>query len=481
VLRLRPGILLAMVVSAWLGACSQTASPAGALPPAQVSGSRLQARVLTGPDGLTIPFGWMDSQLGTPCRIQPAEDGAHRCLPDPVVSSFQIPDYSDAACTAPVIALSAFCPAHYGGDPPVFFASPTGYVPVTAKLSANTQAYFLKGGCDAFPLGTVQVYTVGAPLPVSAFAQASVVESSASGGRLQPRYQISDDGAQELIGIEDTMRGATCSPQPAADGTTRCLPDGTAAVDQFGDLYYADPNCTQVAIAVGSGDPAAPPSVAYTVSGPPCERRRIYALGARQTLSTVYLQQDGACVAFQISGDYFVGDEIAPTAFEALTFRDVGSGRIRERVLVAATGQVVARGFAWLDSQLGVPVYPESIDGQNYALVPVSAGPPVYNTYFSDAACAQEELLVEVTPDACAALPSSYAVVSGATSPACSPPQVFPLGPPVNRQQVYGTETGICALPKDAPSDPMVTQPELHPLGPAVDTSAFVQVTVTVQ
>ena len=176
--------------------------------------------------------------------------------------------------------------------------------------------------------------------------------------------------------------------------------------------------------------------------------------------------------------DYAIGNEIAATEFEALSYRDAGTGRVRERVLVDASDEVVARGYAWIDTQLRAAVHAESVDGQSYALVPAAANPPRDGIYFSDTACTESTPLSEVPPDACAALPSPrYLVTPATTLPTCSPPQVFALGAPVSRAQLYSYTGGTPTCQKLTATD----DPQLRPAGAPVDLSSFLTVTVSTE
>src|SRR5207248_2852073 len=104
-----------------------------------------------------------------------------------------------------------------------------------------------------------------------------------------------------------------------------------------------------------------------------------------------------------------------PSEFPRLSAREVGAGRITERVLVDDGGQAVVRGYAWLDASLAAAVHPESIDGQSHALVPTGALLAA-QLYFSDAACAQLVPLVELTPGDCGVQPAAHHLVTAATT-----------------------------------------------------------------
>src|SRR5207302_3595729 len=131
-----------------------------------------------------------------------------------------------------------------------------------------------------------QGLAVGAAVPLTAFAEAHLATAAGS-ARLRPSSRVTDDGAQELVGIVDTARGSSCSATIAGDGVLRCLPDDGAFA-----FAFADPDCRQVAL--GSADASAvPPTLAYTLTSDACPARRLYTVGARMTLTTIYESQGG--------------------------------------------------------------------------------------------------------------------------------------------------------------------------------------------
>ncbi len=130
------------------------------------SGSRIQLVTATGTDGARAMVGWHDAQLGVDCAMTMANDGVMRCVPTILgyISSY----YADAACTQ-ALTIAEGCTA------PAYAVSTTcggGYFAVGASYSGPIYVS-TSGTCQATTL-SLPMYEVGAPVPASTFAEASL-------------------------------------------------------------------------------------------------------------------------------------------------------------------------------------------------------------------------------------------------------------------------------------------------------------------
>ena len=143
------------------------------------SGTRIEARVVTTPDGAKALFGWRDTLLDMNCQFGNTADGTVRCVPASVA---KLGYYSDSACTIPV--------AYYSKETSCLTDTPTHaslngvgascrdeeYRLITGAI-APTELYriaALGGDCrDSNFSDDNEYYTVGDLVPMSAFQSAT--------------------------------------------------------------------------------------------------------------------------------------------------------------------------------------------------------------------------------------------------------------------------------------------------------------------
>lgn len=108
-----------------------------------------------------------------------------------------------------------------------------------------------------------------------------------SGTRLKLNYYAGADGSKQVAAsMHDTMLNVDCYFQTAVDGTTRCLPLGTAT------NYYSDANCTQpLAVVSTSAGTVTPQYVTAQIglpSYPPPTATHYFPLGGKTSVGTGY-------------------------------------------------------------------------------------------------------------------------------------------------------------------------------------------------
>ncbi|MBI4956812.1 MAG: hypothetical protein HY908_32645 [Myxococcales bacterium] len=150
-----------------------TTTTATAEPPAYASGARLRARIYVGEDGSQAHVGFFDAERQENCAFSKASDGVLRCLPTAGYSSTY---FSDAQCTAPVLAVSC------GQVPPAYAlvnggasTCPTWNVPVRALGAVHAgPVYWVYGGtCSAVPATPdVTYYALGPEIAPTEFVAA---------------------------------------------------------------------------------------------------------------------------------------------------------------------------------------------------------------------------------------------------------------------------------------------------------------------
>ncbi|MFT3776543.1 MAG: hypothetical protein QM820_65210 [Minicystis sp.] len=143
----------------------------------------------------------------------------------------------------------------------------------------------------------------------------------AAGSRLKPKYRLGDDGAKEyLAGLWfDSMRNEDCSFTLAADGKTRCLPQGS----EF--RYYADASCATPMVLLQNACTA--PKYATSNTDAACgldpSAIHIYAIDQPTTPQMIYGKSGGSCFAIgPAAADYAyftVGAEVPASSFVAAT------------------------------------------------------------------------------------------------------------------------------------------------------------------
>ena len=142
------------------------------------SGSRLKAKFMKAADGARAPIPniWFDSQRNEDCSFRQAADGTQRCMPNSYAFLLY---YSDAACTAPIVYTSAGCtpPPYLQATEATASCSGGGARIYSTMAKIQPMMLYIKSGttCTASsaPI-TIDYYSVGAEIPLSAFVEGSV-------------------------------------------------------------------------------------------------------------------------------------------------------------------------------------------------------------------------------------------------------------------------------------------------------------------
>jgi hypothetical protein len=141
------------------------------------------------------------------------------------------------------------------------------------------------------------------------------------GSRLKAQYLLGADGSKAYVpGVWfDTMRNETCSFFPAADGSMRCLPEGTQVE------VFSDAACTVPLVMMPGGCPA--PTYGLTTDTSMCTQTagamHVLPVGPTMTPATMYVNSGTQCLS---AGSptvgytfYSLGAEIPATSFVAAT------------------------------------------------------------------------------------------------------------------------------------------------------------------
>jgi hypothetical protein len=529
---LAASILAALALDLSLGACAgkgNGGAPGGAsgsdtLPNAcgqKSNGSRLELEQLVGDDGSKqISSDWYDSQTASYCRFGLATDATLRCLPtDASAVSFGGYLYRDASCSQPIVlddrvpcAQSWLGNVKYVREP---LYPPDACSDIATRLfsvrpaSGITTIYRSTGpdSCTEVPrtvdpelyarLYAQPVYDVGPEVAPATFVAGT---RATAGARLRYTYVRGDDGSNDIpttAVVEDMNLGIACQAQTDADGAMRYLPADTFGIqaNSFSDSACTSrgvrdvrPDCLRSAAGLVYGATVdLPPSCLTDSMGNPVQlnypRQRIFRLGAKQTLSTIY-GRDGTTCSVDIdprSFDFYpLGAEVSPTTFVGAAKKTIDCGpeetsgtRLKARSLVADDGYADVSDI-WLDTALGTECSFVTANDGALRCIPWSLSLHVTGEY-SDAACTKP-IVRERLP--CFSYPDGprYAIAEGPARAAlvCSPLSfengitVYQVGAPSTPATVYGGDPANCLA---APNDPPIPYYEL---GAEVPASSFV-------
>jgi hypothetical protein len=282
-------------------------------------------------DGASAIHALRDVRHAEQCSVQP-ELRSDTCLPLPAAQLVAdvLPNarqlYSDATCSA---ARALIDNARDTCTPPslVVLREPTvcgTFEPKPYEVGAAHDTGFADdgSGCRAFAVAAGQkLYEVGAELNIA--ARPAVQLASGNGERLLLRYYATTTGVPVQYDVPSFYDGqllARCLPQPASDGTTRCVPDGSIEIQPTGP--FEDAECKQQLVAVQN--PNRPnacglvPEFAKRVEGD--KLASVHAL-TRLTGATehVYFQSNGECTARGTkpgTSYYQVGDPLEVAALQ---------------------------------------------------------------------------------------------------------------------------------------------------------------------
>lgn len=147
---------------------------------AETSGSRIKAMRLASEDGAKQFLGWWDSTRQEACTFLDTSDGK-RCIP--IGNSAVQFRFDDAACTHEVLVPLTGCPAAYGVRFELMSSACQGggqgarytqVVQVGPMIASGVTVYTNgAGGCSVIA-GNATTYAVGATVPMTAFALATV-------------------------------------------------------------------------------------------------------------------------------------------------------------------------------------------------------------------------------------------------------------------------------------------------------------------
>lgn len=347
---------------------------------APVAGTRLKALSLEG-EGARLPMGFRDSKLDERCSFAKLSDGSTRCLPArTTVTSLR---YADPVCTKPVqIVAAAACDVPNlvvhrttEGCPGAQFL----YRRTDKVVQTNSFSRTNAGACVVAPaLAPGDALHVLELTAASTFAAATPkLDPSA---RVVAEIVVAEDGAQDSLGLRDSMLGHSCLLATASDGVLRCLPSEALGI-QAG--LYTDDQCQTPAAL---GDQNACTTAAYALRFDP---GRVAVLRVGERSMTVFNQgpAGGRCTAitgFPMNA-FPVGAEIPPAAFAAgfTIGAAAGAGRLRTLVTGVAAQAVPRGGF--FDTELRLSCASElASDGIRRCLPQTDAT----GTFFADGACA---------------------------------------------------------------------------------------------
>ncbi len=143
-----------------------------------------------------------------------------------------------------------------------------------------------------------------------------------SGSRLKAQWLTGDDGSKSFAGFYDSARQEACSFLDMSDGVKHCIPWTGQAFNV--DTTFLDASCV-TPIAVAAVVPCmSTPKYGYSYYDLACPsgpyKFRIFSIGAKFTLPTVYSKASGSCVGSAPSPSavyHLLGSEIPPSSFVA--------------------------------------------------------------------------------------------------------------------------------------------------------------------
>ncbi|MGE5185644.1 MAG: hypothetical protein ACM31C_26465 [Acidobacteriota bacterium] len=275
---------------------------------APLGDGRIRTIDYTSADGFRLVKGYEDSELATPCY-----PGFEDCA---LLGEYEI-DYTDAACTQPIVGLhhdTCNPPATYAIVPDPACSNLQHYHRIGAIVGIRSAIFQRTGDTCTMttPSTDVEYRALGDEVEVAHLAVAS---ESAPGRRLQPMFFTGDGVAAPTGQLMDTQVGVPCTWQPATDGATRCLPFSASWY-----TLYTDPSCTQgVPIATWTSaacsDGAPQPQYAAEYFGAGNEIRPLLGRHA----GTLYQRNGQTCAPTTIPGtDFFDVDPrtVDPRSFE---------------------------------------------------------------------------------------------------------------------------------------------------------------------
>lgn len=455
------------------------------------SGSRLRARVLDG-GGDPVRFeGFVDSKLGVRCDFAYAEDGVARCLPSGTAVSY----FADAACSQPVIVVSAGCAA-----PPAYALWPTSgsasFCNWEPRLPAGAQKVLAR---DA-PLGSVPTLyspqgsscAAASPQPspgATVYAAhvlapgtfvAAMEATDPRGARIGARVILADDGAAEVFGYFDETEHAACDVIQESIGwqSDLCIPTTMAWANQ-----WADAACTQVAAHIGQQCPK--PTIAVDASfmgncwGKPT--LHAYAIGA--PIATSYTGSAGMCSTLAPDGEvtFATAGPIDLSTIPAVGIEPIGAAELRAYFRSSPDGVPIlpdglgmlpnSEGALFRDASRNADCWAMQLADGSWRCLPTAYALAGDTQYFSDSACTQE---IVDAGDFSAPCPAPDPVVAlRVPSPTCGTDVrvqgIYALGASMAGGSVYATARsgGPCSTASLPAGD------RVYALGAPIDPATF--------
>lgn len=260
----------------------------------------------------------------------------------------------------------------------------------------------------------------------------------ASGSRIK-LIRVRGEGADYVVGFQDTKLGLPCAWHEDPDGNLRCYPTGTLTLEN----QFTDPSCTQP-IALGLAAGCFRPTVLRAPARDRCDEVALFRAGPATPLATfpMYysLLTDGRCLPTTNDADYLTFAPGAPLPREALAVghrrKVTATGRLSAQVVESEDG---ARGrWRLFDETLQHDcVVDRATDGELRCL---PRGPHATELgFFADAACTQREVS---EPQAC----DRDRFVLRPIADTCPPRKaVVQVGEPVPDQYLLSSNQG-CVL-----------------------------------
>ncbi len=434
------------------------ASAADALTADYRDGSRLKAQWWRAEGAESLFAGWYDTELETPCRFEPVEEGGYRCLPVEVRG--YAGEVDPARCgMSQLIRVLFGAPeegalvASYGvaddacGERPSFDA--------IYRLGAVTDAA-AQPDCDE---AGERTFAVAERLAFDRFVAAKV-ERTAAVARLAVQVYVADDGAREPRALYDVQRGHECYLMlPDADGIYRCMP--RALAQPTGG--FSDATCSErdLVAPVSLGCPSPEVAVYEALDSTTCKTgNRLFEVGDAFAGPGFGQVGEGCEPKSTPDRDHSLrGREAPPDTFAAARVVPLGTGRLRPLYFATLSDtplmpyQVLlvnldfrAEGL-FFDAELATRCRPRRVAGGQHRCVPAvfNEGLPMRELALStgdwsrwaDSTCSTAPLL-GISPGGCAVSHLFVQDEQQVTS------QVFALTAPEAKARTYAKVDGAC-------------------------------------
>ncbi|HEX2871116.1 MAG TPA: hypothetical protein VHP33_07670 [Polyangiaceae bacterium] len=352
----------------------------------QTPGTRIKAKFWVTSEGDRAWETYWDTQLNAACTFNPTSDGVYRCIPDNWDTSRTY--FTDDQCTQALYTRMSPAPCEPADYIMQFVVgtceAPGGYGlnELGAQVTPTTVYQKFGEGCQVAAPPVDPLFTKGAEVPPSMFAEATAAEYGAPARLKQYGYSTSD-GTKQVSGWRDTQLGVNCYFQETGEGKLRCLPQGGATISG-----YTDATCsTPLMDAVPRCDKTLP-KYALRLPGYECGDETYGVLERGEAFVGIpYLGTPESCMAGVLAGGATLY-QTTPTPLESFqevthTIDESDPGRLKPRYYDAGSTGCWFHNF-W-DSELKqVCNFSTASDSKERCLP--SSGLAVLRT-FTDAAC----------------------------------------------------------------------------------------------